>query len=146
MAEELHARARIAGPPFDMASMAHSLGFRVRRVPDLGGPMGMLVAHNILVIDSLDPGLTSMVIGHELAHSLNNEWGVIPSSAPEEILEEHMDDVAMALIIPRFHALVALLRKRRIDAVARLFGAVLPFAAFLRLARLAFQIGVELRR
>lgn len=133
MAEELHARARVRGPPYDISEVARSLGYRVKTSPDLGGPVGILVARTIVVLDDVSPEAFALTVGHELAHTLSEEWHRLLEHLSPAALELHMDAVAAAVLMPRADVAKAIVAGTPPDSVRLGFGPVPPEWAWSRL-------------
>lgn len=84
------------GPPYDMHAIARAMGYRVRVTRSLRGPLGALIGRTILVRPT-SPCSQAMTIGHELAHAIDAEWGVITGRRDAE---ERFDEVAAAVLMP----------------------------------------------
>lgn len=133
IAEDIHARARTGGPPYDPVEIAVAVGFEVRFFEDLGGPIGLLIRRCICVC-SAAAGSIAMTVSHELAHAINNRWAVFPSE-PAWVLERQMDETAAAILAPRRDLALAALRGDRLDTIVALFDSVPPVLLASRLLR-----------
>lgn len=140
IADELRSRGGVGKSPCDLLQLATTLGYRVERVPTLGGPVGLLVGKTIAVLENIPPPAVQITIGHELAHAINDEWRVLPER-PEWLHEYQMDAVALALVMPRPDVTVALLRGVEPAAIARVSGMPVEAAAVRSMAIYAWAIG-----
>lgn len=117
-AQQIHRRARIIGPPFDMEAVALAVGCEVDWVdPSLfGGAVGCSWGRRILLSSSGTPGRDAWTIAHELAHIQALEAGIAHD-------ERFADAVAAELLMPRRAFEGALSKGMSLPRLAELFGA-----------------------
>jgi hypothetical protein len=96
LVNDIRSRVSLSGP-VDMHTLAIALGYRIQRVPDLGGPTGALMGRMIAILEGLGQVEEAITIGHELAHAINDEWGLMGTHAPS--FERCMDAVAISLLM-----------------------------------------------
>lgn len=140
IADELRARGGVKESPCDVMKLSSALGYRVERVKTLGGPVGLLVGKTIAVLENIPPPAAQITVGHELAHTINDEWRVIPER-PDWLHEYQMDAVALALVMPRSAVTSAYLRGAEPAEIARGCGSPVDASAIRAMAIYLWSIG-----
>lgn len=137
IANEIHRRARVPGPPYDVILMARRLGYRVRFVPSLAGPVGLLIGTTICVVRSAPLETIAMTVGHELAHAVARELGM--PAQPEGAVEYTMDAAAAAILMPRVDILRLLRDSKKTSSILAIFTPMPQPWAAIRLNRIYRQ-------
>lgn len=75
------------------------MGFSIRSVLDLGGPSGLFVAPNIVILRGLKRAARQHVIVHELAHAINAHWGE-PIKGPRALVEAEIEAAIAMFLLP----------------------------------------------
>lgn len=79
-----------------------------------------MVGRLIAVRDDMDPGVEALAIAHELAHTINEKWGLIRGS--DATVEYQMDATAAAVLAPQSDVARALASHANAQRMRCLFG------------------------